>query len=761
MKRKTTFSSLVLLGAIAASTISFVNYENLSQNELDIQTLNNEAYNIDYDENEYNFRYESRVDNPVDAGSFYALEGTVTHESFKFWIDAKPEGISDGTFDPTKSFLSYSEDKTTYFDLNTEYINAKEEKLDSEYVRYEFKVTNLDPGASYGNLRFTYNEAGAFVDISEEIVVTTKPFISPFDPIEKPVEFDYESVTSNSFEFEIDVVNESIEDAPTSRIDRETITYAGFAPEETVIFANNRQLNTTLISSPKEDVQTRVGYETYRYQVTGLDASTTYSDFAIVINTYGGNTAINMPGADKLEFYTTIFEIPYVSIRTMQDEALIKLRTTISIFMVLLIILVIVLYILYWIWNRKVSLAIFADVSSIELNIPIFSIINGRKHRKFWNANTDEMKFYVAGEEIAATFYKELDVRGEETGVVKVAISNAFDNGKNMFFIMAGAKHNEFEVSYDGGQVAYAINSIHNKKLEKLIKEHEKGLSEGKTAQAVFMFNKFLATPTTLRYEAIIPEGHELEKVTELSMKSGLTFYHQLDDKMYPLKVEYIGKVGVTHSWDIVGLTPGTVYVNIHWSINGKDLLPSTINYGQTKDADGNEISLQESELSKKPTTQGKPLPSLKANVEYMGRKPIMRQNTVAAQKHFQRDTGFWFEGKLLTERIKQYLYRWYEDIDVLFYDLDEDEILNDKKAREIKGIIDAGENNFEGHLYKLIVDQVGANKVAAADDSKKSTTPKKKPNSTAGKNAAPAKKETTTKKTSPKKKTDDKDGGK
>ncbi len=661
------------------------------------------------------------VGSPILPLSFHAIDGTVTNTSFDFYISAV-NGSEEMTnaagqvwFDTETSFLS-----SDLVEIDTEFVEKTDSIVEvdgTEYAKYKFSAINLEAGTTYSNLAFHYQGTSEVYTSFEDVAVTTNEFISPFNPIENPIEFDYSSTTSESFEFTIVVRDTSSND------------YSSFAPNETVLFANNRQLNTTLKHS--EEVADEP-YIRYTYEVIGLNPSTEYKDFAIVINAYNGSTEHpDSPFASRSvnEYYTNIYEIPYVTIFTLSDYSLAMLKAKIYGIIIILIIIIVVLYILYVLWKRNITIGIYGDIYSVDLNTPVFNIVNGRKHREFWKTPMDHLRLYVAGNEVQATFIKERDEKGKETGVIKAALIDVIDNGKNVFFIMSGMQHNDFEISWDGGQTAYGINSLHSKKLDKQLAYLKEKKEAGEMAKSIFLLEDSKATPTTLRYTIISPRGNKLEQlISQIGDK--LLFYYQVDDKMYPLQTKYIGQSGVSYSWDIIGLKPGTAYVNLNWSLDGEKLMASSVAFGVTPDESGNKVSLKDAVLAEKPEgVEGKELPSLNVNVAYLGREVILRQNTIAAQKHHQRDAGYWLDEKLLSQKAKQYLYEWYDDIDVLLYEIEDEDVQeiiseDDKKIIETFNKTDVnGHGSFDQHLINLVDEQI---EHIEKNTNKKTSTPKK-----------------------------------
>ncbi len=359
-----------------------------------------------------------------------------------------------------------------------------------------------------------------------------------------------------------------------------------------------------------------------------------------------------------------------VILRKISDQNRIIYWVFIASFILLLVL--VISFIIYKAWEKKFAIGIYADPISMELNTPIFNIVNGKMHRHFWTANIDEMKLYVGGHELKTKFFKEYDNDGKETGVMKVALTHILDNGKNMYYVISGSRHDDFQVSYDNGETLHKVRSIHDHRLSKQLENYNKWKEEGKVAPAIFLIDELNNTSSTLRYDAIVPKGSKFDDVIS-KIGEDLIMYYQVDKKMYPIKTKYLGRIGTTYSWDLVGLEPGTIYANLHWSVGApgnKHLTASAINYGITKDEDENFVSMKNSKLPSAPEgEEGYPLPPLEENVKYLGRDLILRHNTISAQKHLQRDINMWVESRMLSQKINQYLFDWYGDLDVLHYE--------------------------------------------------------------------------------------------
>ncbi len=659
------------------------------------------------------------VDSPVLSGKFLVLDGKVTDTSFTFEINAvKDSELQDPSggiwFDVNRAYLiadSTDESGTTTpnENLDTEYLGKGDEVItihgeDDEFLTYRFRVNNLNSSTTYSNFKFSYDGTGT--NVVDDIAVpgtevTTYKYKTPFNPTDEPISFDYLSVTDTSFEFTITSISD------VDHLD----DYSWFSPKNTVLYyyvgKEKKALETNLIS--EEDNIQKPGYRNYTYEVTGLNPSTEYTNFAIGINDEQFTPLPPVSGDMTFDYY--LYDIPYVIIYTHTSRVVSEITSIILAIILLIILLILIAWIIFIVWKRKVSIAIYPDVYWIDLNTPILTLINGRKHKNFWNAPVDQMKLYVSGNEIFGRFFRERDGKGNVTGIVKIVLTDIFNNGRNVYYMLSGLKHNDFEISHDGGETRYPIHSLRTKTLDKQLDELKNWKEEGKTSQAYFMFDERETTSNSIRYTIILPKGDKFESLIE-AHGDALTFYHQVDDKMYPIKTKQLGRVNSSYSWDLIGLEPGTAYVNINWSIDNETLIPSTANFGVTRDEEGNTVSLQDSVLTKNPKGNPLPLPSLDAGVAYLGRELIHRQNVVVAQKHFQRDEGYWIDEKLLTQKVKQYLYKWYDDIDVLFYEIDVTQEELSKADKEIIETFSKGDDEsggkFDDHLYNLVDKQIG-----------------------------------------------------
>ncbi len=419
---------------------------------------------------------------------------------------------------------------------------------------------------------------------------------------------------------------------------------------------------------------------------------------------------------------------------TTNDKKISEHALRIRIYEVIIIItlLTVISYIAYLVWKKKVSLGIYIHASSLELNTPIFNVVNGKKHREFWGASEHEMKFYVSGEVINARFFKERDDKGHETGIMKVALVDVLENGKNMYYVIAGIKHNKFEISWDHGFTKHKIFSINHKSLEKQLEDRQREKEAGIDTPAIFMFDMDQSTANTIRYTSIIPKGHKFEQIASKLEAHPIVFYHQVDDKMYPLQTKALPKQGLSYSWDIIGLQPATAYLNIHWSIDGKNLVMSSVNYGVTRDEEGQLVQLKDAKFpdEKSIKDKGLNLPSIASTVVYLGREETLFHYITAAKKHLQRDLGYWFEGKTLSQKSSEYIYEWYgntDDTQLLYYDVDDfEEDIGKAEKETIKKMKGKGQKDatFDKHLYNLVDSQIDED--SKSSNNKKSTSVKK-----------------------------------
>ncbi len=656
---------------------------------------------------EYNGTFTtSELRAPILKETFKVNESDIEQEGFIFSISAvegseSQEIINDNynQFKPDDSYLGYKDEKFNDVKIATKFLSSQKEdysfgRKTVSYVTYEFATSGLESGKTYNNLFFNYNgKVNGKVELKGSSV-TTKKFKNPYDPNENPVEFDYETITSDSFQFSIDVVSVANKGV-----------YSGFAKNETLLFANNRQLKTQF--SGEESLETNKEENTtltrYTYKVSGLSQQTTYSGFALVLNAYGGTTEqdSNVYTKDKTgenTYYTTIYKIPYVSIRTHKDMHNIAMTLTISLVTILLIIILFIIYGINSWWQRHISLTVFAHPDSMPSEKIILRIRNGIRHKGFWNAHPDEMKLYAQGEELEAMFLRDLDGYGEPTGDFRVVLTNVVGNFRKVMFLTAAIKYNAFEVSWDEGGHVYKLNSVKDKKVlrvlgreqesdkekyEKLLKKYAKDKGHGRAvsrakqshASAVFLINRYDSTPTSMRYEAVIPAGHPLTSDID-TLKKKLKLYYQIDDKLYPFKLVFLGNEGPVYKWDIVDLQPGTIYPGIHWTLDGEKLAPSLSNFGKTKDENGKKVKIKYAvlpEIPKVPNSQIRDLPRLSASIQYLGNESAARIQEISVQKHIQRDTGIWLAGHELESKLVDYLKKWYVDADALSQEIELD----------------------------------------------------------------------------------------
>ncbi len=634
---------------------------------------------------------------PIKSNTFYASDEDIANTSFIFSISAvagsEEDSIKDSgydVFDPKNAYLGYKDSALIEHDLDTKYLGkddvSNEQKgvaIGSDEVSYRFEVSGLEADTTYNQLYFNYNgETGHNQDL-DGYSVKTKAFRSPFDPDANPIEFDYDSITDHSFQFSVFIYN----------IDQSS-GFSNFAKNETIMFGNSTQLNTVLINEEKgyssiDDDETGETYslDKYTYEVNGLNDDTTYEDFTLVINAYEGkqeNNGITSKSRGEGAYYRNTWTVPYVTIRTKIDNSkIIKLVTII----VIMFIILLIIFIIYWVhawWIRHISLSIYNDQSSFEVGMPIYRLINGKKHHSFWHSFSDDMRIYASGEQIEATFIRVLDEYSEPTGDFQIVLSDIVHNPEQLLYIFNAIRYESVEISWDGGQTIHPLHILKSKKVSKAEKaamkrqskfeealkyyeEHDKKTSRTVRSSNVsqmgaFLIHKKYNTSTSVRQEIILPKDHTMLPHMPV-VKEKIIMYHQVDTLLYPLEVKFLEKEGAIWKFDIVGLKPGTTYTNLHWSIDGgKTITASKMLHFETRDENGNEVTLMEAKMAE-PGVKSKAvkLPPIEDSYRYLGRYTANHTVVVSAQKHIQRDTGFWIKGKELDEMCKTYLEKWYD----------------------------------------------------------------------------------------------------
>ncbi len=645
----------------------------------------------------------SALASPVLAESFYVNSNDITNDSFIFSISvikgAESASINDQGYDvfkPSFATLGYKNDSLQDVDLETKEISnfETEDELSksTEYDTYKFEVTGLTHNTTYDQLYFKYNAKNTSkVELTGKSV-TTKSAMSPFDPVENPVDFDYDSITDNSFEFSMYVYsNEGYE---SSDIDSGSVGYFGFAANETYVRANSSRLKTDLISVEDTYINNKNSDELikYTYEVTNLSASTRYTDFSLTINSRNGDTEDD---SDTVVYEKVTYNIPYAYILTHNDLTKIYAAAGVSAtFSLLIILILIVWYIMLW-YRRHIALSIYGDPASVEAGTVIFKILNGRKHKEFRNTPLDEMRLYVGTKEIPSIFQVQLDGHGEPTDHYQIVTRDVVGDNELILALLAGSKYDTFDISLDGGATVQHIPTIKNKKVSKVAlslgsdkkyeaaikkysKKNKSDMKENEGGSMIF-FNRHLTTSNSIRYEAILPNDHPVI-LNKDTLIPNFVIYYQVDKQLYPFEMKHLGNEGAVYSWDLVGLEPSTAYVNTHFSFDGgKTMIPSLTNYGVTRNENEKQVRLEDAELAAAPLKKagkgkgidlekGFELPKLKKAVEYLGPKVSERMIEVSVQKHIQRDEGKWIPHKKIGTKFNEYLSEWYSDVDSLKY---------------------------------------------------------------------------------------------
>ncbi len=626
-------------------------------------------------------------DNPIIASTFRIVSNSVTEDQFEFKININEDTSQFAVFDPSKLVLYYTDDKGQIVALNTTNVklaNSGGEGTDSiNSVEYSFEVTDLDAGNTYSNFLVDVDGNGEIpaVYVDSDITVTTNALKSPFDPDTNLVDFDYDSITKNSFEFTIAIKS------VTSKAE-----YSSFSKNETIFAANYRRFKTTCVGEDDTHIaDDELIYYTYR--VEGLEASTVYTDVSITINAYNGakyteDTKSNSVGK---VFYQYTYKFSYVTIKTDIDPHAYIVGGTISLILLAIILLFIIGMILFKKVERSLALTIFGMKESTETGILTYQISNVRRHKEIWDKPSDELTLYGATNKIDAQF-----IRDHSIGGYKVLFTSMRKNNMNIIWYAAAIKYGDWEISTDGGKTRHKILQISDKKVNKFIKKQHKiahkeykksksgikGNSKGKGSlnkfdyngkQIIVAWSKDETTQTSVRYLQVFPPGHPLLEKADTLAKT-FSFFHNVDGQLYELKTSLAGIDGTVVSWDITGLQPGTAYVNIYFSLDGgKVKLNSFIPYFITHDEADNEVKLKKAKLAKGgPKSKAHNLPVAESVIDYVGDEIWRRSLTVAIKKHVQRDSDVWISSKQAKEQEQIFIDKWYSKTDELNFDVDE-----------------------------------------------------------------------------------------
>ncbi len=285
---------------------------------------------------------------------------------------------------------------------------------------------------------------------------------------------------------------------------------------------------------------------------------------------------------------------------------------------IILVAIEIVTYIINNYIKTRYSMALFADIQLSMKNDTIYmNLINVNKHLDFWHAHESDLELFAMGMQLPAVFYRTNDVPNG----YKVALTTTLTNSQ-VLSLNGAIKYNKFELSYDKGTTVKKVNSISDKTAKRIVNnlnkvnshydrklreelirkiKHEAGFDNDgfklTQSRVVSHVDEKRSTQDSLRFQAIVPDGHEMfdEGFIPDKVKFFYTYYGQL----YEFNVRYIGKVDSLYEWDLMNLEPGRIYPGLSYSLNGETVLPSTSLYGITKNEKGYVPDISDSILGK------------------------------------------------------------------------------------------------------------------------------------------------------------------
>ncbi len=321
--------------------------------------------------------------------------------------------------------------------------------------------------------------------------------------------------------------------------------------------------------------------------------------------------------------------------------------------------------------NVNYRMALYADIPySMKEGIVHLNFINVKNFPQFWDVHEDNLKLYAMGTEIKnVKFLRTPDVPNG----LKIRYPENFTHME--FLALSGAvKYNRFEISPDGGVTKKQINSVKDnisnkikmkltensgKTMDLIVSElksdilksdkyyyltHEEHYGKEDALGVMSHFNEGKTTPTSLRYQLLLPDDHPAHAAGFDPLSSKTQFFYIYDGYMYELKIKFLEQIENFYEWDFIDLEPGKVYPAVSYTVNGKHYSPSTALYGITRNADGTLPTIDEAQIAVPPKGAKKyPMWTEETSIKYMGEHLTKINYDVIAKKHYEYDDEIGF----------------------------------------------------------------------------------------------------------------------
>ncbi len=339
------------------------------------------------------------------------------------------------------------------------------------------------------------------------------------------------------------------------------------------------------------------------------------------------------------------------------------------IFWIVICILLIVAIVAVVLWkvintylNVNHRLGIVADVPlSMKTGVMTLNLLNASSYPQIWSRHESEITIHVEGVNLNCTLYKV----PENPNGFQLTYPEKFNHEQMMALVLA-IKSGIFQTSFDGGKTLIKTHSVKDKiakkikvkldsttlddKLQRLKKEMRKDIlnsdkyyylshEEHYDGTGVLShINEGKTTPTSLRYQLIVPKDH-------ISLQNGgnpadetTKFYYVFEGELYQFKSKFLGRIDDFYEWDFIDLEPGRIYTGISVSLDGKNFFPSTAMFGITRNANGILATLDEAPLAIPPKSEkGIPMGwDEEKSIRMMGDNLTKINYDVIAKKHYE-----------------------------------------------------------------------------------------------------------------------------
>ncbi len=483
-------------------------------------------------------------------------------------------------------------------------------------------------------------------------------------------------------------------------IQPQDVEYSDFSLDESYEIADENVHNPghlKFIGTSETKMPRDSNIETLTYEVSGLKSFTEYSDFGIYIKSPDSKWAINdwsesgdgdmlIPASDQGLYYVPLrFELytPHA------PGYYVKVIVVLAAILLILIAMIFVWWFFIW-WKNHMALSIYYDGElSFERKELIFKLLHANRTPKIWDAHEEDLILIASGKVLDAEFRKSTGVNGGYTISIKEDTSKKI----NTLSILSASKYNKYYIGVRGISDQFHSQVISDHKAKKVLEltkvdEFElyemskeslqkevssrtdikisKREKEMKIGHIVSSVSDSKTTATTIRYQILLPENHELENVIDKE-DSPVRFYHLYNGRLYNLDYKFISKHGTMYEYDIIGLQPGTVYVGLTLSLNeGEKIYPSASLFGMTKSLDGMHLNKTDAILGKPSDVKNPSIPMWTETemLTHLTKQQVKRSYELIIKKHYEDDNkDDYLHAKAIDQFYDDYIGKWYTQI--------------------------------------------------------------------------------------------------